>query len=101
MGIALYRVWRRGTEHRAVRVAMAVFGVQLVLNAFWSYAFFQFESPLFGVVVLALLLFAIGLTIYRFEKVDRPAALLLIPYALWICFALALNFGIWQLNPNA
>ncbi|HOV77140.1 MAG TPA: tryptophan-rich sensory protein, partial [Sedimentisphaerales bacterium] len=40
MGIAAFRVWRKGLDSRAVRVALAWFLGQLVLNALWSPVFF-------------------------------------------------------------
>ena len=33
-----------------------------------------------------------------FSEADRPAALMQIPYLLWILFAGYLNFGVWMLN---
>jgi len=48
-------------------------------------------------VILALIV-AIVITIVVFAKVSRPAALLLIPYVLWVAFATGLNFVLWVLN---
>jgi tryptophan-rich sensory protein len=33
-----------------------------------------------------------------YRKVDSLAALLQIPYLLWLTFATYLNFAVWQLN---
>ena len=33
-----------------------------------------------------------------FYRLDRPAALIQIPYLLWITFAAYLNCGVWLLN---
>ena len=51
-----------------------------------------------GLVVLGLLLPLVVATIAAFGRVDRRAALLLVPYLAWVCFATALNYGIWALN---
>jgi len=51
-----------------------------------------------GLVVLGLLLPLVVATIVAFDRVDRRAALLLVPYLAWVCFATALNYGIWALN---
>jgi tryptophan-rich sensory protein len=48
-------------------------------------------------VILALLV-AIVITIVFFDRLSRPAALLLLPYVLWVAFATSLNFAIWFLN---
>jgi len=48
-------------------------------------------------VIMALIV-AIVLTIVFFDRLSRPAALLLVPYVLWVGFAAGLNFIIWVLN---
>jgi tryptophan-rich sensory protein len=98
MGIALYLVWRTGLAAKGVKVAIAVFIAQLVLNMLWSFAFFGAESPLAGLVVIAALWIMIVVTIAVFAPVSRPAALLLIPYIAWVSFATVLNAAIYALN---
>jgi translocator protein len=36
--------------------------------------------------------------VVSFWRLDRPAGLLITPYALWSAFALVLNLEIWRLN---
>ncbi len=71
----------------------------------WSFAFFWMHSPAAGFAVILLLIVAIVVTIVLFDRSSRPAALLLVPYLLWVSFAAALNFAFWLLNarhePNA
>jgi benzodiazapine receptor len=98
MGIALYLVWRRDGGEPHGRAAVAVFIVQLVLNAAWSPAFFGLRSPLAGLLVIVLLLAAVVLTIQRFAVVSGAAAILLVPYALWVGFAAVLNAALFFLN---
>ncbi len=93
MGIALYLVWRERN-----RFALAIFAVQLALNAAWTLVFFGMRWPAGGLVVILALLVAIGATIVVFARVDRRAALLLVPYALWVGFATVLNYELWRLN---
>lgn len=97
MGVALYLVWR-SDRGRARRAALAVFGVQLVLNAAWTMVFFGAQAILGGLVVVLALLAAILATVAAFARVDRRAAALLVPYLLWVGFATALNYEIWRLN---
>ena len=99
MAVAAFLVWRRGLDSPGVRTALIVFLVQLVLNALWSVVFFGLESPVWGVVVILILWVAILATILLFSRISRAAALLLIPYILWVSFATALNISIWLLNP--
>lgn len=99
MGIAAFLVWQRGLAERAVRVALTIFAVQLGLNVLWSVAFFGLKAPLGGLIVIALLWFAILLTIQSFSRFSRAAGLLLLPYILWVSFAAILNGAIVILNP--
>jgi benzodiazapine receptor len=98
MGLSLFLVWRLGVQNRPTKVALAIFGVQLLLNAFWSIAFFGFRSPLAGLSVILMLWITIAATIVKFLPLSKPAGLLLIPYILWVSIAAALNFAIVLLN---
>jgi tryptophan-rich sensory protein len=98
MGIALYFVWVEGTEKKKVQVALAAFFVQLGLNLLWSYLFFGLQSPFLGFMEILLLWIAICMTIITFYKVRREAAVLLIPYLLWVSFATYLTYQVMVLN---
>jgi len=98
MGIAFYLVWQQGTNRPQVRQALAVFGVQLVLNTLWSIIFFGLHSPGAALIEIAFLWLAIAATIAFFAKISKPAAWLLAPYLAWVSFAAFLNFTIWRLN---
>lgn len=99
MGIALYLVWLRGWERKDVKLAISIFGIQLVLNVLWSYFFFGLQMPFFALIEIIVLWIAIALSIWSFARVSVPAALLLLPYILWVSFAAYLNYGIYVLNP--
>jgi len=99
MGIALYLVWIRGWDRKDVKVAMTIFGVQLILNVLWSYLFFGLQSPFLALIEIVLLWIAILMTILAFYRVSVPAAVLLVPYILWVTFASYLTYGIYMLNP--
>ena len=98
MGISLFLVWRLGVQDPRMKIALALFGVQLLLNAFWSIAFFGLRSPLAGLIVILMLWIAIAATIVKFLPLSKPAGLLLIPYILWVTIAAALNLAIVLLN---
>lgn len=78
--------------------ALMLFFVQLALNFFWSLIFF--EARAYGLAFLWLVGLWVGivLMIRAFYPVDRLAALLQIPYLLWVTFAGYLNLGVWLLN---
>ena len=96
MGIAAGIVWGHGFYHKWVKTALYIFGFQLLFNASWSIVFFGLQSPLPALVILVLLLVLIVLTILRFNIVNRTAAVLMVPYLLWVLFAGILNFKIVQ-----
>ena len=99
MGISAFFIWRRGLGNRQARTALIIFLIQLILNALWSIAFFGLESPLYGVIVIVALWIAILFTILKFWKISSVAAILLLPYILWVSFAAVLNISIFILNP--
>jgi tryptophan-rich sensory protein len=98
MGIAAFLIWRKGIQNHEVKQGLAIFFVQLILNALWSFAFFGLKSPIGGMLVIVPLWTAILLTIIYFFRVSKVAALLLIPYILWVSFATILNFSIYIMN---
>ncbi len=99
MGTSLYLVARDGrADPKVARLAKGLFGLQLVLNGLWSVIFFRQRSPLYALVEIAFLWVAILLTTLAFARVSRTAALLLLPYLLWVSFAAVLNYELWRLN---
>lgn len=91
MGISLYLVWLKN------KVPL-VFWVQLILNASWSIVFFGLRSPFLALINIVVLWVAIVLTIVAFNKINKLASKLLMPYLLWVSFASLLNLAIVLLN---
>jgi tryptophan-rich sensory protein len=98
MGIAASLVWQNRSDPKKTRDALTLFGIQLVLNAFWPFLFFGLKSPLAGLIEITILAAAILLTIHKFLGVSERAGILLIPYFIWVSFASGLNLSIWYLN---
>ena len=97
MRIGIARVWLSArSEERAD--AIQVYLLQLAINFTWSIFFFNLRSYGGALTVLLILLGLIFWMIFRFRRVDRPAARLQIPYVIWVCFAAYLNAGVWLLN---
>jgi tryptophan-rich sensory protein len=97
MGVAAWRVLRKSPQ-REIRMAMAWFGLQLLLNVVWSFLFFGLRSPGLAAVEIAFLWGAIVATGWSVLRIDRLAALLLAPYLLWVSYAAALNLALWRMN---
>ncbi len=98
MGIAFFLVWKADTSKELKTIAFTLFGIQLVLNFFWSVIFFYHEQPGWAFAEIVVMWIFILLTIFAFAQVSKPAAWLLVPYISWVSFAAILNFTIWKLN---
>jgi translocator protein len=98
IGYAAYRVYKNKTLS-AIKVPAFIFMIQLFLNAAWTLVFFKFQSIFGGLIVILFLWLSILGLIRAFAKESKAAAMLLIPYFLWVSFAAVLNFSIWRLNP--
>ena len=99
MGIAAWLVWRSG-GFRAARAALTLFLVQLALNALWSWLFFGWHQGALAFADIVFLWVLIVGTLIAFWRISALAGALLIPYLLWVSFATALNYSVWQLNPQ-
>ena len=99
MGIAAWLVWRIG-GFRAARTALTLFLVQLAVNALWSWLFFGWHLGALAFVDILVLWVLIVSTMVAFWRISPLAGALLVPYLLWVSFAAALNFSVWQLNPQ-
>jgi benzodiazapine receptor len=95
MGVGAWLSWRRvGLRHLALRLFFA----QLALNLAWSLLFFGLHWIGVALVDILLLLVLIAATTYAFFVIDRRAALLFVPYLLWVGYASLLNGAIWLMN---
>ena len=97
MGIGAARV-RLASPSPARTRGLALFWIQLAFNFCWSLIFFNWQAFGFALAWLAVLWVLIAGMILLFRQADRTAALLQIPYLLWVTFAAYLNFGVWMLN---
>lgn len=100
IGLALASIVNaRGARGRGV--AIGLFIVQFALNLAWSPIFFAGHRVgiAFG-VILAMIAFTIA-TMLAFARIRRRAALAMLPYLAWLCFAAWLNHRIDMLNPGA
>jgi tryptophan-rich sensory protein len=99
MAVAAWLVWReRGLI--GARVALALFVVQLALNALWSWLFFAWQRGRLAEIEIVLLLMMIALTLVAFWRVRRLAGTLLVPYLAWVTYATALTFALVRRNPD-
>lgn len=99
MAVSAWLAWRRG-GFRARRVVLSLFLVQLAVNALWSWLFFAWHLGGWAFADIVLLWILVAATLIGFWRVRPLAGALLVPYLLWVSFASALNYSVWQLNPQ-
>ncbi|MDP2354634.1 MAG: TspO/MBR family protein [Beijerinckiaceae bacterium] len=98
LAFSFWRILRLPSDTPGRARAIGWFVVQISLNALWSVAFFGFQSPEFGLGVIAALLVVIVGNMIVFLRLDRIAGWMFAPYLAWVAFASVLNLAIVQLN---
>jgi tryptophan-rich sensory protein len=98
MAVAAWRIYDRVPAGVIRRAALTLFGLQLLANVLWSVLFFGLRQPGGALIEILLLEALIVATTIVFWRLDRIAGALLVPYTLWVAFAIALNGAIWWLN---
>jgi tryptophan-rich sensory protein len=100
IGLALAMIiWAKGASGRAI--AVGLFCTQFVLNLAWSPTFFAAHRIGMALAIILLMIVATIATTLAFARIRPRAALLMLPYLAWLCFAAWLNHSIDTLNPNA
>jgi translocator protein len=100
MGLAVAMVWHaKGNSLR--KLALGLFCGQAILNFLWTPAFFGMRQPMYGLIIIILLVVMLIATTYIFYRVRKVAGMLMLPTLVWVLFATYLNFEIWRKNPNA
>ena len=99
MGIGSARVYlKKQAMPREVTRALRIYALQLGFNFFWSLIFFNLRAFLFAFIWLIALWGLIIVMLFKFYKIDKIAAIINIPYLLWVTFAAYLNLAIYILN---
>jgi tryptophan-rich sensory protein len=100
IAIAGWLVWRQSAV-AAVTWPLAVYFLQLLLNAAWTPLFFGLHRPGLAAIEIALTWLSILASIVLIWPISAVAAALLLPYWAWVTFAMALNIAIWRLNSRS
>jgi benzodiazapine receptor len=98
MAVAAWLVWR-SNGFKTARTALSLYVIQLALNALWSWLFFAWHLGAQAFADIVVLWILILITLIAFWRQRALAGWLMVPYFLWVSFALVLNYSIWQLNP--
>jgi benzodiazapine receptor len=97
IAVSGWLVWRKSGLAGAA-LPLAIYLLQLILNAAWTPIFFGLHRPGLAFFEIALLWLSIVASVAAFHPVHAGAAWLLLPYLAWVTFAGALNFTVWRLN---
>ena len=100
IGLALFFIMQTDTGRGGYSktVAYWLFATNLVLNATWSFAFFGSQIPEVALLVLIALIIVVIFMAREFFRINRTAFWLVVPYIVWLFFALYLNSMIIYLN---
>lgn len=82
-------------------LAMAFWALQIAFNGLWTPVFFGLKNIRLGMAVVAGLWVVVLCGILAMWPVDPIAAMLFIPYLVWVSIASALNAEVWRMNPDA
>jgi len=96
MGTSAFLVWR--SKKIGKYLALWLFLAHLLVNTFWSIAFFGMHELLLSMIVILVLLGLIVTLMRMYRAHSRMAVYLMIPYVLWVLYASTLNLGFLVLN---
>ncbi|OYQ34650.1 sensory protein TspO [Niveispirillum lacus] len=89
-----WQVWERA----GWSLPMMFWAMQIVVNAFWSWFFFGLRRMGLALVDIFLLWVSIAGFILTAWPVSEVAALLFLPYLVWVTIAGCLNYSVLRLN---
>ena len=95
MTMAIWFFWH--SKNRNLSTVYLYF-IHILFNTTWSIVFFGLHQILLALFVLIGLILMIIILMLRFKRVNIVSFYLMIPYLLWCCFALFLNFNLLILN---
>ncbi|MDA9594851.1 tryptophan-rich sensory protein [Candidatus Pelagibacter sp.] len=95
MTIAIWKFWHSKNNDMNT---IYIYFIHIVFNTTWSIVFFGLHKILYALFVLMILIYLIIILILRFKRVNMLSFYLMIPYLLWCCYALVLNFNLFLLN---
>ena len=95
MTVAVWFFWH--SKNRDINTVYIYF-IHIIFNTTWSIVFFAMHNIFLALINLLILIFLIIILIYRFKRVNLISVYLMIPYLLWSCYALFLNFNLLILN---
>lgn len=98
IAVAGVTAWRAAPDSRASDTLIGLFALNGALNVTWTILFFRLHRPDWAMIELVVLWISIAVLIAVCVRHSRLAALLLVPYIVWVTIAGVLNWQVIQLN---
>ena len=95
---AAYYGWTNAPTPDTAWLVAALFVFNGAANMFWSQLFFRRRRPDWSLVESAFLWLSVAALVGVLWTLSQPASLLMVPYLLWVSFAIMLNRDIVRRN---
>ncbi|MBU2562486.1 MAG: tryptophan-rich sensory protein [Nanoarchaeota archaeon] len=92
IALSLYFSWINTKNKLEKKAIIIIFSTNFILNILWSILYFGLKSPFYAFIEIFFLWSSIVLMIYFTHKINKKSSYLLIPYLLWVSFAIILNY---------
>ena len=98
MGVSSALIYTNESDNRNRVIGLALHGVQLILNFFWSIIFFNLGHYYFAFIWLVILWLVVFSMLMNYKSISKTAFFLNVPYIVWLTFAGYLNLATAILN---
>ena len=98
MSYAAWNAWRLCNDEKTKKTILTIYFFHLLVSATWSFVFFGLQQIFFSIFIVFLIIIFIIILMKIYWNISKISMFLMMPYILWCCFALFLNFSIWRLN---
>jgi tryptophan-rich sensory protein len=95
MSISVWIVWNK---EKKITLPIILYIIQLILNFAWSPLFFKYHLINESLLLLLLIWILVFIIVDLFYSINKTAGILLMPYSIWLTFALYLNYYIVKNN---
>ncbi len=92
IALSLYFAWTNSKNKKDKKRIIIVFGINFILNILWSILYFGLKNPFAALIEIFFLWTSIMIMAYTAYNINRISGYLLIPYLLWVSFAIILNY---------
>jgi translocator protein len=92
-------IWNQDHRDRRFKAAMVLFALSGAANLLWSVVFFALHDFLASAAAaLVLAAFLVSISVLYWKR-SKKAALLILPFIVWVLFAAYFNYVLGLLNP--